>query len=239
VISGPLRLSQNLLQHESVDVHHAILEQMQREHTDLVILAAIAGHFAMAGEEDEIVGAVPLLDDVQALGDLVAEGLIVKVPAEEDGFDRPAKFGESLVSRMLNVAPDEAAQNRFGFGRAAVVSPCRKNSSSCFRAASGFGAIADAGPDDQSQNFATDGVEIVLYCLTRHPPPQRVRPETSLKSAASLPKPPDRRNSPARLDKATSYSEKLGISQRDDPTILYALEGKLPGQRPDGSDSAI
>ena len=95
--SGPLGLSQNLLQHESVDVHHAILEQMQREHTDLVILAAIAGHFAMAGEEDEIVGAVPLLDDVQALVDLAAEGLIVKVPAEEDGFDRPAKFGEGLV----------------------------------------------------------------------------------------------------------------------------------------------
>jgi hypothetical protein len=94
---------------------------MQREHTDLVILAAIAGHFAMAGEEDEIVGAVPLLDDVQALVDFAAEGLIVKVPAEEDGFDRPAKFGEGLVSRMLNVAPDEAAQNRFGFGRASRI----------------------------------------------------------------------------------------------------------------------
>jgi hypothetical protein len=46
--------------HESVDVRHAILEQMQREHPDLVILAAIADHFTMAGEEDEIVGAIPL-----------------------------------------------------------------------------------------------------------------------------------------------------------------------------------
>ena len=37
------------------------------------------------------------------------------------------------------------------------MSPCRKNSSSRFWAASGVGAIADAGPDGQSQNFATDG----------------------------------------------------------------------------------
>ena len=65
---------------------------MQREHADLVILAAIADHFAMAGEEDEVVGAVPLLDDVQAFVDLTAKVFAVKIPAQEDGFDRPAKF---------------------------------------------------------------------------------------------------------------------------------------------------
>jgi hypothetical protein len=58
--SRPVRLRQDLLQHEGV--HHAILEQMQGEHADLIILAAIADHFAAAGEEDEIVGTVPLLD---------------------------------------------------------------------------------------------------------------------------------------------------------------------------------
>jgi len=42
----------------------------------------------------------------------------VKVPAQKDGFDRPAAFREGLISRMLNVVPDEAAQNRFCFGPA-------------------------------------------------------------------------------------------------------------------------
>jgi hypothetical protein len=107
--SWPLRLRQNLLQHESVDVHHAILQQVQREHADFVILAAIADHFAAAGEEDEIVGTVPLLDDIEPLVYLAAELLAVKVAAEEDGFDRLAEFGEGFVGRMLNVAADEAA----------------------------------------------------------------------------------------------------------------------------------
>jgi hypothetical protein len=61
------------------------LEQMQGEHADLVILAAIANHFAAAGEEDEVVGAVPLFDDVEALVDLAAEVFAMKVPAQEDG----------------------------------------------------------------------------------------------------------------------------------------------------------
>jgi hypothetical protein len=32
---------------------------MQRQHADLVILPAVAGHFAAPREEDEIIGAVP------------------------------------------------------------------------------------------------------------------------------------------------------------------------------------
>ena len=72
-LSGPLRLRKHLLQHEGVDVNHAILEQMQREHADFMVLATTADHFASAGEEDEVVGAVPLLDDVQALVDFAAQ----------------------------------------------------------------------------------------------------------------------------------------------------------------------
>jgi hypothetical protein len=59
-----------------------------------------------------------LFDDVQTLVDLMAECLAVKVLAQEDGLDRPAEFRERLVRRMLNVAPDKAAQDRFGLGGA-------------------------------------------------------------------------------------------------------------------------
>ena len=107
----PVRLRQYLLQHEGVDVNHAVLKQMQREHADFMILATIADHFASAGEEDEVVGAVPLFDDVQSLVDLATQLRAVKLSAQDHGFDRLAEFSEGLVGRMLNVAPDEAAQD--------------------------------------------------------------------------------------------------------------------------------
>src|SRR5271165_1439747 len=71
--------SRDVKKHEGVDVNHAILEQMQCEHADFMVLATIAGHFASTGEEDEVVGAVPLLDDVQALVDFAAEVFTAKV----------------------------------------------------------------------------------------------------------------------------------------------------------------
>jgi hypothetical protein len=37
---------------------------MQAEHAQLLILASIAGELAMAGKKDEVVGGIPLLDDV-------------------------------------------------------------------------------------------------------------------------------------------------------------------------------
>ena len=54
---GPLRLRQHLLKHERIDIDHAVLQQVQRQHADLVILASIAHQLAPAGEEDEVVGA--------------------------------------------------------------------------------------------------------------------------------------------------------------------------------------
>ena len=114
----PLLLRQYLLQHEGIDVDHAVLEKMQSEHADLVILTAIADHLPAAREEDEVVGAVPLFDDVQALVDLAAKWLAVQVSAQEDGLHRPAELRESPVGRMLNVAPHESAQDRFRLGRA-------------------------------------------------------------------------------------------------------------------------
>jgi hypothetical protein len=67
-----LRLGQDLLKLERIDVHHAVLQQMEAQHRDLVILAAVAGKLAAAGKEDELVGAAPWLDDVQPLVNLAA-----------------------------------------------------------------------------------------------------------------------------------------------------------------------
>jgi hypothetical protein len=55
---------------------------MQGEHADLVIFTAVARHLTAAGKEDEVVGAVPLLDDVQAFVDLAAEVCVPKTLSE-------------------------------------------------------------------------------------------------------------------------------------------------------------
>ena len=64
-LADPLGLRQHLLKHKRVDIDHAVLQQVQRQHADLVILASIAHQLAPAGEKDEVVGAVPLLDHVE------------------------------------------------------------------------------------------------------------------------------------------------------------------------------
>jgi hypothetical protein len=37
-----VRLHQDLLQHQHVHIHHAVLQEMQRQHAHLVILAPVA-----------------------------------------------------------------------------------------------------------------------------------------------------------------------------------------------------
>jgi hypothetical protein len=64
---------------------------MQVEHADLVILSAVADHFAATGEENEVIGAVPLLDDVQTFVDLPAECLAVKVFGTGRWSSRPCQ----------------------------------------------------------------------------------------------------------------------------------------------------
>ena len=66
-----MRLRQYPLEHECVDIDHAILEQMQRQHADLVILMAVADQFATASEEHEIGRAVDATSDED--GDLSGE----------------------------------------------------------------------------------------------------------------------------------------------------------------------
>ena len=55
----PVRLRQHLLEHERVDIDHAVLQRMQRQHAHLVILTVVAHEFTAAGEEDEVIGAIP------------------------------------------------------------------------------------------------------------------------------------------------------------------------------------
>jgi hypothetical protein len=68
----PFGRAQDALHHERVDVDHAILKQMKAEHAGLVILMPVAGELAALREKDEVVSAVPLLDNVEAFVNLAA-----------------------------------------------------------------------------------------------------------------------------------------------------------------------
>ena len=47
---------------------------MQAQHGDLLVVDPVGGDFAAATIEDEVVGAVPVLNDIEALVDFAAQG---------------------------------------------------------------------------------------------------------------------------------------------------------------------
>jgi hypothetical protein len=97
----PMGLGEDLLEHEGVHVDHAILRQVQRQHADLLVFAAIARHFVATSQIDEAVCAVPSLDGVEPLVDFAAQRQAIEVAGKEDRLDRAAELGERRVGRVL------------------------------------------------------------------------------------------------------------------------------------------
>lgn len=99
----------DLSNRQGVDVHHAILNQVQREHADFIMFAAITSHFSTSSEEHKIGGTTPLLDHVQPFMDLSTQLFEMKIAAEKYRLDGFAKLGKSFVGRMLNTLPDKSS----------------------------------------------------------------------------------------------------------------------------------
>jgi len=83
-----VRAREHLLQHEGVHKYHAVLQQVQVEHAQLVVVGSIAAELAAAAEEHEVVGAVPVLDHVQPVVDLAPKRLVREVRTQKAGLDR-------------------------------------------------------------------------------------------------------------------------------------------------------
>src|SRR5690349_5560770 len=64
---NPDRLGEDALDHERVDKHHAVLQQVEAQHGRLLVLDTVGGDLAAAAVENEVVGRVPVLHDVQSL----------------------------------------------------------------------------------------------------------------------------------------------------------------------------
>lgn len=70
-----------------------------------------------ASLEDEAVGAVPVLDDIEPFVDGLSERLGIQIAAKKDGLDRFAQLVQGPVRGVLEVVAGEAPQDRFGLGR--------------------------------------------------------------------------------------------------------------------------
>ena len=80
--------------------------------------AAFGMATGMEPSRNKVVGAVPLLNDVQSLIDFTAQFLAVQIAAQKDRFDGLSQFGERLVGRVLDVVTGEAPQDGLGLGGA-------------------------------------------------------------------------------------------------------------------------
>ena len=116
---GPGGLAEHPWQPQGIDIDQGVLEQRQGEQRSFLLLAPIRRDSPALAKEDEIMRAVPILDDVEPLVTLTAEFAEPEIAAEEDGPTRCAQLQEGGVGGRLDIVPRKAAQNRVGVRRAA------------------------------------------------------------------------------------------------------------------------
>ena len=56
--------SQHLLNHQRVHIHKAHLKQVQRQHQYLLVFPPVGGELSTLSVENEVVGTVPVFDDL-------------------------------------------------------------------------------------------------------------------------------------------------------------------------------
>lgn len=78
----PLRISQELLHQQRVDVHQRGLEQVQREHTDLLGFLVLPAQVAFLAVEEVLVRRIPVLYHLQPLVNLLAHSNVGEVVAD-------------------------------------------------------------------------------------------------------------------------------------------------------------
>jgi hypothetical protein len=91
---------------------------MERENGQFLLVTAVAGQFAALAEEDDVVGAVPALDDVEPFLDLALEVAVAQVT---DSY-----LSDAPLRRRVTAATNEVESfNRFsqwvGFGNQGVL----------------------------------------------------------------------------------------------------------------------
>ena len=79
---------------------------MQREDRQFLVFPPICGDISAVAKEDEIIGAVPILHDIEAFVNLAAEFAEPEIAAEKDGPTRFAQFQQGGVGGVLHIPSD-------------------------------------------------------------------------------------------------------------------------------------
>jgi len=104
------------LEHQGINVDERVLEEMQGEGRQCLVFPPIRGDIPAFAKEDEIIGAVPILHDIEAFVNLPAEFAEPEIAAEKDGPARFAQFQQGGIGGVLDIVPRKATQNRVGLG---------------------------------------------------------------------------------------------------------------------------
>ena len=92
----PLALNRTFNE-ERVNQHEAVLEELQRQGDHFLLFSAVRGQFALTTITDEVIGRVPVLNDVESLVDLPLNLSRSKIIAEKDRLFSLPNFGKRFV----------------------------------------------------------------------------------------------------------------------------------------------
>ena len=89
---GPGGLPENPLQHHSINIDQGVLDEMQGEDRQFLVFPPIRRDIPAVAKEDEIMGAVPILHDIEAFMNLATEVAEPEIAAEKDSSACFAQF---------------------------------------------------------------------------------------------------------------------------------------------------
>lgn len=87
---------------------------MHSKNCHLLSIDIIASDITLIAVEDETIGAIPVLDDLQTIEDFTTQLNVMQVSAQENRFDGASEFREGSVSGMMNVMARKAFEDSFG-----------------------------------------------------------------------------------------------------------------------------
>ena len=114
----PCFLAEHTLNHQRIAIHHRVLQQMQRQHRHLLVFSAIRSDFAPCANKNEVVGAVPVLDDIESLLNLTSQLSKPEIAAQEDRPTGLAQLDKRLIGGVLEIIAREASQDGVRLGGA-------------------------------------------------------------------------------------------------------------------------
>jgi hypothetical protein len=111
----PLRIGEHVLDHQGVNEDQRRLQEVECENREFLLVTAVAAQLPALAEEDDVVGAVPALDDVEPFLDLALKVAVAQIAGDfvESDLSTPCLFEQfhRPLSLFGGVGDDEPASS--------------------------------------------------------------------------------------------------------------------------------